>query len=202
MKFQFEMATRLHFGEGKLPVLAQEAEGFGLKRWLLVSAPQMEKLGNVKRIAGMLKDAGRELLVYAGVDRKPDDTHVTEGLAVFRQNSCQGVVALGGGSSLDAGKAIAGTGSEVTRAAGIGDTGTRIKMVIISPTMAVINAGVCLVHGMSRPLGAYFHMPHGRGNAILLPHVMRYSVERMENPERYARMAAALGEPVEGLSVK
>ncbi len=41
--------------------------------------------------------------------------------------------------------------------------------------MAFTNASVCLVHGMSRPIGALFHVPHGYSNAMLLPAVLEYS---------------------------
>ncbi|MFP3488490.1 iron-containing alcohol dehydrogenase, partial [Staphylococcus sp. SIMBA_130] len=41
--------------------------------------------------------------------------------------------------------------------------------------MAFTNASVCLVHGMSRPIGALFHVPHGYSNAMLLPAVLDYS---------------------------
>ncbi|MBM7662343.1 alcohol dehydrogenase [Bacillus mesophilus] len=43
--------------------------------------------------------------------------------------------------------------------------------------MAFTNASVCLVHGMSRPIGALFHVPHGFSNAMLLPAVLEYSKE-------------------------
>lgn len=41
--------------------------------------------------------------------------------------------------------------------------------------IAFSNASVCLVHGMSRPIGALFHVPHGISNAMLLPAVLEYS---------------------------
>ena len=41
--------------------------------------------------------------------------------------------------------------------------------------IAFTNASVCLVHGMSRPIGALFHVPHGYSNAMLLPAVLEYS---------------------------
>ncbi|KYC73543.1 iron-containing alcohol dehydrogenase [Heyndrickxia coagulans] len=41
--------------------------------------------------------------------------------------------------------------------------------------MAFSNASVCLVHGMSRPIGALFHVPHGISNAMLLPAVLEFS---------------------------
>ncbi len=44
--------------------------------------------------------------------------------------------------------------------------------------MAFTNASVCLVHGMSRPIGALFHVPHGYSNAMLLPAVLEYSKDR------------------------
>ncbi|WP_261131680.1 iron-containing alcohol dehydrogenase [Bacillus sp. Marseille-Q3570] len=43
--------------------------------------------------------------------------------------------------------------------------------------IAFTNASVCLVHGMSRPIGALFHVPHGYSNAMLLPAVLEYSKE-------------------------
>lgn len=57
--------------------------------------------------------------------------------------------------------------------------------------MAFSNASVCLVHGMSRPVGALFHVPHGLSNAMLLPAVTRFSA--VAAPERYARCAQAMG---------
>jgi len=57
--------------------------------------------------------------------------------------------------------------------------------------MAFSNASVCLVHGMSRPIGAHFHVPHGLSNAMLLPAVTAYSAP--EALERYADCARAMG---------
>ena len=57
--------------------------------------------------------------------------------------------------------------------------------------MAFSNASVALVHGMSRPIGAHFHVPHGLSNAMLLPTVMGFSLEG--DVERYADVAEAIG---------
>jgi alcohol dehydrogenase class IV len=57
--------------------------------------------------------------------------------------------------------------------------------------MAFSNSSVCLVHGMSRPIGAMFHVPHGLSNAMLLPAVTRYSLPGA--PARYADCARAVG---------
>ena len=57
--------------------------------------------------------------------------------------------------------------------------------------MAFSNASVCLVHGMSRPIGALFHVPHGFSNAMLLPAVLEFSKEgctqRLASLGRYFR---------------
>jgi alcohol dehydrogenase class IV len=57
--------------------------------------------------------------------------------------------------------------------------------------IAFSNASVALVHGMSRPIGLFFHVPHGLSNAMLLPAVTRFSAGSA--PERYADCARTMG---------
>ena len=57
--------------------------------------------------------------------------------------------------------------------------------------MAFSNASVALVHGMSRPIGAHFHVAHGLSNAMLLPAVTAFSVDAA--PDRYATCARVMG---------
>lgn len=57
--------------------------------------------------------------------------------------------------------------------------------------IAFSNASVTLIHGMSRPIGAHFHVPHGMSNAILLPKVTEYSVPGAA--ERYATASRVMG---------
>ena len=57
--------------------------------------------------------------------------------------------------------------------------------------MAFSNASVALVHGMSRPIGAHFHVPHGLSNAMLLPAVTAFSLRGAES--RYAECARNIG---------
>ncbi len=65
--------------------------------------------------------------------------------------------------------------------------------------LAFTNSSVALVHGMARPLGAHFHIPHGIANAALLATVVEFSV--LGNPGRYAHIAEAMGEDTHGLSL-
>ena len=59
--------------------------------------------------------------------------------------------------------------------------------------MAFASGGLGAVHGLSYVLGTRYHMPHGRSNAIMLPHVMRYNLPGAL--EKYASIAALLGRP-------
>lgn len=68
------------------------------------------------------------------------------------------------------------------------------ELLMFSATLgglAFTNASICLVHAMSRPLGALFHIPHGLSNAMLLPQVTEFSIDCA--PSRYADCAKAMG---------
>jgi alcohol dehydrogenase class IV len=79
-----------------------------------------------------------------------------------------------------------------------GNRAAREAMMLGATTagMAFSNASVALVHGMSRPIGAFFHVPHGLSNAMLLPEVTAFSAPAAL--ERYADCARAMGVAEEG----
>ncbi len=72
------------------------------------------------------------------------------------------------------------------------NAGAREAMMLAATQggLAFSNASVCLVHGMSRPLGAHFHVPHGLSNAMLLPAVTAFSAPHAL--DRYADCARAM----------
>lgn len=63
--------------------------------------------------------------------------------------------------------------------------------------MGFSNVGLGLVHGMAHPLGAYFDIPHGVANAMLLPVVMEYNME--SSVDKYADIAVAMGVDITGM---
>ena len=79
-----------------------------------------------------------------------------------------------------------------------GNRAAREAMMLGATTagMAFSNASVALVHGMSRPIGAFFHVPHGLSNAMLLPEITAFSAPAAL--ERYADCARAMGIAEEG----
>ena len=67
----------------------------------------------------------------------------------------------------------------------------RMMQAATQAGMAFSNASVALVHGMSRPIGAHFHVPHGLSNAMLLPAVTAFSLKAAES--RYGECARTIG---------
>ena len=68
------------------------------------------------------------------------------------------------------------------------------EKLMVGATLAGIafsNSSVALVHGMSRPIGAFYHVPHGLSNAMLLPTVTEFSI--VAAPDKYAKCARAMG---------
>jgi alcohol dehydrogenase class IV len=64
--------------------------------------------------------------------------------------------------------------------------------------MAFASGGLGAVHALAYPVGTEYRLPHGRSNAIMLPHVMKYNLSG--SPEKYANIGAFMGRGVEGLS--
>lgn len=276
-------------------------------RPLIVTDKTMVQLGIVAKVCDHLREAGFEFAVFDDVLPDPTDELVLAGIRALESNNLNCVIAVGGGSPLDAGKAIAvmsqgsrnvhdyrppleysgpalpliaipttaGTGSEITHHTVLVHSATQEKISCrgeaFMPLAAIIdyeltitkprrliadnaldtlthaieayvsrkrtmfsdrfaldsmrlvgkylrrayddpqdleareglmlaatyggvafsNASIALVHAMSRPLGAIFHVPHGMSNAMLLSAVTRYSITHA--PDRYADCARAIG---------
>jgi alcohol dehydrogenase class IV len=85
-------------------------------------------------------------------------------------------------------------GANLRRAVSTPDDEQAREAMMLGATLAgaaFSNASVALVHGMSRPIGAHFHLAHGLSNALLLPAVTRFSVSGA--PARYATVAREMG---------
>jgi alcohol dehydrogenase class IV len=294
---EFRMPQTIFYGRHSYSKIGNETKGSG-KKALIISDRTMEKLGNIEECIKHFNQAGVTYISYLDVNSEPTDVHVEQSLNMFLREQCEVIVAIGGGSCLDAAKAVAvlatnggyigdymngnknidrkpipmiavpttaGTGSETTSVTVIINTKEDIKMMIkhpfFIPTVAIVdpiltisspshvtaatgidalchaieayissrshpitdtlalssieligqnirkayydgddidarenmllasmkagiafsNASVCLVHGMSRPIGAVFHVPHGVSNAMLLPAVLEFSKDSCVN---------------------
>lgn len=307
MNAQFNVPSTILTGAGASHQLGAQAARLGGRHALLVTDATMVASGLVKQCVDQLGAAHISATVFGGVQPDPTDENVRDGLRLLRQENCDFVVGLGGGSPMDAAKVIAvaatndapirefagyhrilrpglplvlipttaGTGSEVTKVAVITDTERDVKMMMLDihllarvalvdyelsltmpasltahvgvdtlthgmeayvsrkanaltdplaeqcirlaathlftawaepdnrPAreammlaaclggMAFANSSVCLVHGMSRPIGALFHLAHGLSNALLLPEITRWSLPGAMS--RYAHIARLVG---------
>lgn len=107
MNFSAYIPTKLVFGAGKLSKLA-ECPLPGKKALVVISAgTSMRKYGYLDRVCELLKKNNVETCVYDKILANPIKTHVMEGAGLCRQEKCDFVVGLGGGSTIDSAKSIA-----------------------------------------------------------------------------------------------
>ena len=96
--------TTIEFGAGVVAGLPEQLAALGVKRPLIVSDRGLEKTGLVARIAALCPDGAP---VFLDVPANPTEAASLAALDVYRDNGCDGVVAVGGGSPIDLGKAVA-----------------------------------------------------------------------------------------------
>ena len=98
--------TRVVFGAGRIQELPKALRNSGVERPLVVTDSGLRDLPMVAEIMALLQDAGLGATLFAGVKGNPVGSNVEDGVRAFKEGACDGVVALGGGSALDAGKAV------------------------------------------------------------------------------------------------
>ncbi len=282
MSNQFLMPQKVIFGKNSLNECFSSIIFPGNKAFI-VTDKSMIKLGYINEITDILTERHVDYFIFDEVNFEPNDICINYGLKLYKENECDFLIGFGGGSPVDAMKAIsimlssnkslpeyikqsfdeirpymiaipttAGTGSEATQFTIITDTITNIKMLIkgqrVIPDLSIIypkftislppkvtvstgidalchaieayiskksnplsdiyamdaikkiftylpicfkdpsnieareqmsiasfeagcafnNSSVTLIHGMSRPIGANFHIPHGLSNAVLM----------------------------------
>jgi len=107
LKGNWNYPTSIRFGAGRIRELPDACASLGMKRPLLVTDPGLAALPMVERALGLCREAGLGCELYADVQPNPVEENVIRGVEVFRAGSHDGVIAFGGGSALDAAKAVA-----------------------------------------------------------------------------------------------
>jgi len=95
--------TTIEFGAGVVAGLADQLAALGVSRPLVVSDRGLEKTGLVKRVASLCPNGAP---LFLDVPANPTEAASLAALAVYRDAGCDGVVAVGGGSPIDLGKAV------------------------------------------------------------------------------------------------
>lgn len=99
--------TAICFGAGRIAEIADACRALSISRPLFVTDPALAKLSMFANAVETCRKAGLTCAVYCDVQANPIEANVTNGVQVFRNGGHDGVVAFGGGSALDTGKAIA-----------------------------------------------------------------------------------------------
>ncbi len=99
--------TKVRFGVGQIGRLPREAKRLGMTRPLLVTDPGLAGLPMVRDALAALEADGLAAGLFSEVKGNPTGTNLSAGVAAFRAGNHDGVIALGGGSAMDCGKAIA-----------------------------------------------------------------------------------------------
>ena len=306
MSHEFVMPGKVITGKGALQDAKKEFQTAG-KKALIVSGKVMEREEKIKKITEILDELHIQYAIYTEITGEPTDVMIKGGAKVYKEEGCDFLIGIGGGSPLDSMKAIAllaaeqdktiadfmgkeittplpkmiaipttaGTGSEATWFTVITDTKTEIKMLLKGPVLmpdtaivdytftmtsprsvtaapgldalthavegytskkaqpltdifaisaikrifkylpiaykdgnneeareqmalaaleagvVITNSSVTIVHGMSRPIGALFHVPHGMSNAMLLSKCLAFAKDGAV--ERFALLGREIG---------
>lgn len=130
--------TEIRFGPGRIAELADACRAAGMAAPLFVTDPGLTGLATAALVG--LHDAGLQVTLLTDVQPNPLAENVTAGVAAYRKHGHDGVVAFGGGSALDAGKAIAlmaGQTRPIADFEDIGDNWRRADADAIAPVVAV-----------------------------------------------------------------
>jgi alcohol dehydrogenase class IV len=132
--------TALRFGAGRIAELPEACGELGVSRPLLVTDPGLADLPMVGEAVANCRAQGLEAGLFSNIKGNPTGDNVDAGVAAFRDGDHDGVVAFGGGSGLDAGKAIAfmsGQTRPIWDFEDVGDNWTRADPAGIAPIIAV-----------------------------------------------------------------
>jgi alcohol dehydrogenase class IV len=132
--------TAMRFGVGRIAELPSACRELGMSRPLIVTDQGIAKLPMMDEILALQEDGGMASGLFYDVAGNPDGSHVMAGVAALRERSFDGVVALGGGSALDVGKAVAlmaGQTRPLWDFEDAGDNWTRVDPAGMVPVVAV-----------------------------------------------------------------
>jgi len=164
-RFDFNTVARIVSGAGAALELAAECRRLGVTRPLLVTDPTLVAIGLVQPVVAALAEAGLPPLLFDQVREDPPEATVLAAADLARSGSVDGVISVGGGSSMDVAKVVAallGGSQALPEMYGVGQvTGSRLPMILVPTTagtgsevtpVAVITTGATTKAGISSPV--------------------------------------------------
>ncbi len=140
MKSNWNYPTTIWVGENRINELSEACSNLNIKKPLFVTDKDLINLDMVKHIILDLKKKFNNLSVFSDFSGNPFGENVSDGVLVFKKNECDGVIAFGGGSGLDVGKAIAFMSAQsrpIWDFEDIGDYWKRAENKNIAPIVAI-----------------------------------------------------------------
>ena len=140
MKINWNYPTSVWVGEDRIKDLSQACKNLKILSPLLVTDKDLINLDMVKNVISEIKKNFNNLSIFSNFSGNPNGENVEKGVSEFRKNKCDGVIAFGGGSGLDVGKAIAfmsGQSRPIWDFEDIGDYWKRADENKIAPIIAV-----------------------------------------------------------------
>ncbi|VAV95699.1 Alcohol dehydrogenase [hydrothermal vent metagenome] len=132
--------TSVSLGAGRIDDVVHECQALGIEKPLIVTDPGLYALPFVGKLQDDCAAAGLGVGLFSGVQPNPTGEDIEAGLTIYRKGGHDGVIALGGGSSLDAGKAIAlmaGQTRPLWDFEDVGDNWTRVNISGVAPVIAI-----------------------------------------------------------------
>ena len=140
MKTNWNYPTTIWVGEGRIKELIEACKNLNITKPLFVTDRDLINLKMVEDIISDLKKNFRDLSIFSNISGNPVGENVNDGVNEFKKNGCDGVIAFGGGSGLDVGKAIAfmhGQKRSIWDFEDIGDYWKRADENSIAPIIAI-----------------------------------------------------------------
>jgi alcohol dehydrogenase class IV len=140
LKGRWNYPTSIRFGAGEIRSLPAACRELGMRRPLIVTDPGLARLAMVADAVALLAGDALEAGVFSDVQSNPVEANVTAGIAAYRRGAHDGVIAFGGGSALDTGKAIAlmvGQSRPIWDFEDKEDWYTRVNVAGMAPVIAV-----------------------------------------------------------------
>ena len=140
MESKWNYPTTMWVGENKVKDLGIACKTLNINKPLLVTDAGLAKSNIVIDVLRNLEEEGFLVKLYSNVVGNPTGSNVVEGVNCYKKNNCDGVIAFGGGSGLDVGKAIAfmsGQSRPIWDFEDIGDYWKRANEKNIAPIIAV-----------------------------------------------------------------
>jgi len=140
MKINWNYPTSVWVGENRIKDLSQACKNLDISSPLFVTDKDLINLDMVKNIILEFKKNFNNLSIFSNFSGNPSGDNVNDGVKIFNENKCDGVIAFGGGSGLDVGKAIAfmsGQERSIWDFEDIGDYWKRANDEKIAPIIAV-----------------------------------------------------------------